>query len=252
MTYKYEPVGLHFEVDNSNALMKNLLSYHTFKAGYGTRTDGVGTFDLEEVGGAQYASSADSMFNGRCLDSESSGSKYLYKNFSGSSTLLPSGSQDFSMCAWVKPESLAANQAIASHYVTSHAQIAWFFGYTSAGKAWCHKGNTIGTAGTTLTGTSDTVGTGAWHFLYAYWDQDVGMGASIDNGTIDTAAHTQSMKAANSSLVIGAYDDGTAGVLDGLLGQWVMWNKILSTQEVTDMYNGGAGNFLNGVDAPNP
>ena len=79
---------------------------------------------------------------------------------------------------------------------------------------------------------------------------DVGAGVSLDNGTIATGAHTENMKAATGDLVIGAYDGGNLR-FDGLVGQWAMWHKILSAQEVTDMYNSGAANRLIGWDIPN-
>ena len=247
MTYKYQKKGLHFDVDTDGTLLDNLISYHSFRESVGNRVDAMGSFNMTSSN--RVYSSKTSLFNGHCADFEISDSSYLISTGSNASNLTPSGTQDFSICGWFKPESSGVHMMIASQYNSPSNHRRWILAVHSTDVLWVHKADADGTYGKDVL-TSDTITAGTWHFVYAYWDMDVGAGVSLDNGTIATGAHTENMKAATGDLVIGAYDSGNLR-FDGLMGQWCMWHKILSAQEVTDMYNSGAANRLIGWDIPN-
>lgn len=241
MTYKYEPDGLHFEVDSGNSLMTSISSYHSFRESNGIRHDAVGSFSLSEVG-IPYGSKTASMFNGK--SAYFGGAAYLRDLNAGNSSVSQDGTRDFSMCAWFNQDA-AATGVIASQHVNSGNHRQWILGLSS-GKPWCHKANADGTYGNDNV-LGSAASTGAWNFIYAYWEMGVGSGLSVNDGTIQTSAHAVGMKDGTANLQVGAYNGATL-YFKGYLAQWVMWDKILTAQEVTDMYNGGSGNKLIGWD----
>ena len=247
MTYKYEPKGLQFQVDTDGTLRDNLLVYHSFREAASFKYDVMGTCNLTAVG-APVGSTADSMFNGHCATFTPGSGNYTRNTTIAGTGMFPSGARDFSMCAWIKPNVEATSLLVASQYNATGNQRAWAFGL-SIGRPWAHKADSDGTYGGDAIRTA-TITKDVWILMYAYWDMDTEVGISVNNEAFDTTAHTENMKDTTTNIELGAYTNGNL-IFGGLIGQWVVWDKILTAQELTDMYNAGAGNMLVGYDKPN-
>jgi hypothetical protein len=94
------------------------------------------------------------------------------------------------------------------------------------------------------------LGTGAWHHVVVTLDVSAGSsagtcyidgsgGAMTDYGsTPDTA-----IQSTTAAFCLGAYEDAGSGAnfTDGVLDEVGIWNRVLTSAEVTELYNGGTG-----------
>lgn len=94
----------------------------------------------------------------------------------------------------------------------------------------------------TVTGTSPgALSTGQWYFL-VYW-LDISaqtLNLQINNGTVNSVACTHQSYDSTAQFRIG--DSATNNFFfDGLIDEVGFWKRVLTTQERTDLYNGGNG-----------
>jgi concanavalin A-like lectin/glucanase superfamily protein len=92
--------------------------------------------------------------------------------------------------------------------------------------------------------TADTFGapsTATWYHLVAKLDS-VGMGISIqvNAGTADTGVITNTDADRSQPFQIGSYR-GSAFFADGRIDEVGVWGRVLTAQEITDLYGGGSG-----------
>ena len=66
------------------------------------------------------------------------------------------------------------------------------------------------------------------------------IGISVNDGTVDTTAHSGGVASISTGFNIGAAADPT-NYWDGRIDSTSFWWKILTSTEVTDLYNGGSG-----------
>ena len=88
---------------------------------------------------------------------------------------------------------------------------------------------------------SDTFGapaTGTWYRVKWYHDSVTNLiGIGVNDGAFDTAAHTGGVRDAAVAFDIGRTDAGN--YLNGRLGPWKIWKRILTTAEWSTLYRGG-------------
>lgn len=70
-----------------------------------------------------------------------------------------------------------------------------------------------------------------WHFIYAYRKSDGEYGISIDNGSLITGNAGETY--------YGTFQIGH--LLNGLMDAVGIWNRALTTQEISELYNSGTG-----------
>lgn len=84
-----------------------------------------------------------------------------------------------------------------------------------------------------------------WIFFVAWHDSVANtINIQINNGAIDSVAYSAGVFNGTKNFTIGSRDAAGAFSWDGRLDEIGFWNKILSAQERTDLYNGGSGNTL--------
>jgi len=66
------------------------------------------------------------------------------------------------------------------------------------------------------------------------------IGINVDDGTALTAAHTTGCQDGTNNFLIGAIHGG-GDYMDGLVDEVGIWNKVLTSGEITDLYNSGSG-----------
>jgi hypothetical protein len=84
------------------------------------------------------------------------------------------------------------------------------------------------------------ISTGTWYHIVA-WRDDTNdqSGIAINAGTPDTASATAGDLDANDAIQIGATNTGS--FFDGIIDEVGVWTRVLTSQERTDLYNGGSG-----------
>ena len=163
------------------------------------------------------------------------------------------GTGSFSMSAWIKFTTNVAGIDLVA-YGNPAGGAALGYAIVQSG---IHIGFAIGDG--THTAAKDSVTTnndGVWHFAVFTCDR-AGLGSIyIDNGTPDTVSVTTVTGSLNSSTGFGI-GGGAGGIhlSDSSIDEVGIWNRILTTGEISTLYNGGTGltyPFGEGLAAPYP
>lgn len=101
----------------------------------------------------------------------------------------------------------------------------------------------------------------AWYYVIGWHDSvNNSLNIQVNNGTVESASHSAGVNShAGSSVVMGAlggFLGSSGGYWDGRIDECGFWKRVLTTQERTDLYNGGSGlsydNFDGGGGGGNP
>jgi hypothetical protein len=155
------------------------------------------------------------------------------------------GDIDFTVEIWANAESLAGEMDLISKYETSGNQREYRIRFEPIAMRFQFAVSPDGSGG--FTGVSaNNLGppsTGTWYQIIAWHDATNNqIGIKVNNGTADTASHSTGVFDGTSPLHVGAL--GRAAVtfyFDGLLSKLRIWKRMLTSQEHTDLYNGGNG-----------
>lgn len=219
------------DIKNDATLATNLDAYWTLDEASGTRSDShTGGYDLTDT---NTVGSATGLLNNGA-DFEASNEEY----FSNSSFDVTG---DFSISAWVNFESFTTHNTIA----TKGDQYKLGFYTNPSGNFALQYKETSGSASALITDTAYSTGT--WY--HAVVTVDVSQGYSGITVYIDgsSVATTQTGDAATSidtgtkDFLVGARHNGAAKQLycDGVIDELGIWSKVLTSGEVTDLYNSG-------------
>jgi len=159
---------------------------------------------------------------------------------------LSAGDVDLVIAAWVYLDSKTAIRPIVSkwhdsttasrEYSLRYVQSSDRFGFTVRGGA------------TQTIILADSLGIPAistWYFLMAWHDATANtINIQVNDGTVDSAAHTTGMNDAAAPFMIGYWQSGVAGAyMDGRIDSVSVWKGgLLTSGQRTDVYN--AGNAL--------
>jgi Concanavalin A-like lectin/glucanases superfamily len=96
--------------------------------------------------------------------------------------------------------------------------------------------------GGNLTVVGPTMATGTWYFLYAFYDPTTTtIGLSVNAGTPVTLSLGPSLALTTTGdFGIGGHPSG-GWQFNGWLDEWGFWRRTLTSTELTQLYNGGAG-----------
>jgi hypothetical protein len=208
------------------AFPPGLVSYWSFDSGW---NDQVGTNHLTNVNGVTAVPGK----LGNAGDFESSSSQYL--SFTEAS---PLGDEDFTYCCWFKSENpVGTQQLIAKDHETGRS---YFLQPTYAESLIKFVfGNDAVQAASTL--AADT----AWHFVIAWHDAVANtINLQLDGGTTASNPTVGVFPALNPAIPvrIGARQyTAFEGYFDGLIDEVGLWRRVLTAQERSDLWNGGAG-----------
>lgn len=209
----------------------------------GTRTDSVGSLDLTEVGSVSDVSGVDG--NAAWGFSTSN-----YLKASHNELLVPSGS--FSLATWVDPTSIAETGVIITKgpqtgantfrlYLTSGAQLFWSINPVDS---------ETGTRYSTNVDVTEFDVDGGYAFIMGVVDWDNKKiklsvnGAAFEERNIN--ASVDYLHDIESDLLVGITENGVGTKLDPFVGridETTLFNKALSLEEVTALYNSGSGLF---------
>jgi len=162
------------------------------------------------------------------------------------STLYDIGNEDFTIAIWVNLDTKTSIQAIASKWNANLSQVGWLLFYRNDLDRFELAVSADGT--TTVTRVqADTLGavsTGTWYFIVAKHEAGVGLSISVNGGAEDTAAHTMGVFEGGQPFRFGILRDGAGNLsnrFDGLIDETGMWRRLLTSGEITTMYNSTLG-----------
>ncbi len=213
------------------ALTDSLVGFWNFNEENGLRADTVGSSTLTDINGM--TSTAGKMDNAAVLISPT----YLT---SPDSATLSTGDIDFTFAGWIYLNSKTPFQGIVSKWDTATTR-EYLIAYDNAADRFIFDVSSNGVAQTVISGTnSGALSTGTYYFVVA-WHNSVSntINIQVNNGTVNSTAHTTGVYDSPSALVIGRYQG--VGSFNGRIDGLGMWKRVLTAQERTDLYNAGAG-----------
>lgn len=165
---------------------------------------------------------------------------YCYYADSGNALDCPAGASLTAAC-WIYLDNLTINGYPLNRWAED-----WTLFFTAAGVVSMLARQTGSNA--TASTPAGTITTGAWYYLVGWFDHTVGANGTVyvqvNNGTVYSTALT-SAKTAGSGLFVSLGDLGhtsTAfGGYDGAIDSASIWTRVLTADERTSLYNGGAG-----------
>lgn len=226
------------------ALSDNLITYWKFDEASGNAADSVASNTLTNNNTTAYA--AGKINNGADLEQSSSQSFSIADN----GTLSVTGNLSFSL--WFQPESQPAVDGLhvlVSKWKASGNQKSYSFFYRD-NSGTKKLGMKISGDGSTeeISDVNQTLNNASFYHLVAVYTAATHKLELYVNGTnvlTDTGGFAAtSLFDSNASFFVG-YDDGAGGLastyVDGLIDELGVWSKALTSAEVTELYNAGAG-----------
>lgn len=230
------------------SLTDSLVSYWAMDEASGDALDAHGTNDLTDHN--TVGSAAGKVNNAR--DFESGNSEYFAHT---SNSDLQTGDIDFTLSFWVNAESLSGFPVIGKKGNENSPTVndEWVLFYNGGSSRFVF-GVTSGTSqGSVSADNFGAASTATWYFIVVWHDSvNNEIGISV-NGTVNTQSHSIGANAGTSDFEIGS--SVSQGLYwDGLIDEVGFWKRTLTSQERSDLYNGGDGlayeDFGGGTDTP--
>jgi len=217
------------------ALITGLVSYWKLDETSGTRADSQGSLNLSDFNtvGATPAIINDG------ADFEASNSEYLKVD---NATVL-NFDQDWSISFWIKAESWSAATVIMSRWGPggAEAQIAWRMYYLSASTKISFQARNSGNE--SAYEFVETLSTGTWYHIVLTFDYAnknmTGYVNAVSQGTTANQTYWPQWSA-TTNFVMASFHPFSA-FFDGVLDEVGIWGRALTSTEVSELYNGGAG-----------
>jgi len=216
---------------SANTLTLSLISYWKLEEASGTRDDTVGSNDLTPTNAPGNAAGK----LGNAAAFVGSSSQRLTKT---SNAGLQTGNIDFTVAAWVYPESVTGTQCIIAKTDedTGNANGYEYMLYLNGNKISLLVAN--GAAGIQVLTSDATVSVNTWYYVEGYHDDAGTLGVAI-NTTVKTAARTTTPVANTTSLRFGGVP--SKYYLTGRVDDAGFWKRLFTTNERTALYNSGNG-----------
>lgn len=215
------------------ALTDNLAAWWTLNETSGTRNDSHSSNHLTDHNSTSYAAGK----KGNAADFESSSSQYLSIADNAS---LSMADIDFTVACWVNMESTPANTLILGKAGASDAEFILEYAGLADRFKWTVCGAT-GFASCTSITTASPPSTGTWYFLVAWHNAATNeIGLCVNDGTPVTASHTAGCYNSGAPFLVGGFPD-YSNYFDGLVDEAAVWKRVLTSGEITTLYNAGAG-----------
>lgn len=156
----------------------------------------------------------------------------------------------FSVSAWVKVSNTATTRCIVSRVGNEDSRLAgWFLSVNTAERIQFGLGRDFSGGNSRILRTTDTaISTGSWVHVCMTYDGSVdksgvniyinGTAETTWNQDIDNLSSMQSTTTTTINSLIGARDNASQ-YFDGQIDELSVWDKELSSAEVTELYNSG-------------
>jgi Concanavalin A-like lectin/glucanases superfamily len=150
---------------------------------------------------------------------------------------LQMGTGNFSLAAWVKFTDAGASKTIFQYGAASGSTGYAFF--TANGFVYAYM---LGTSGPAVNINTTSCNDNSWHLIVATFDRAGLLSIYLDNGAATTTDLTVAIGSVNNTNgwgIGGRYDGAQLGDLS--VDELGVWNRILTSTEITNLRNGGAG-----------
>jgi len=170
------------------------------------------------------------------------------------STDINGANQSMSMCCWFKFEAApdSDDTLIAKYYVIDDER-QYKMQFRNTDSAMCAYISSDGTSGTTTKaiGATDITDTNWHHCCVVYNDTDIRIyldGSLDSNGASNPISHTAGIYAGTAQFGVGNLADTLGEAFDGLMDEVIVFNRALSSSEVSDIMTNGIDGTKGGND----
>ena len=232
------------DVINHSTLPTSLLGYWDLQEASSTRTDVYGSNDLSDnatVTGATGKVGNASQFT-------ASNSEYL--SHTDNATFSQTGDMSFSFWMYgdTLPSTNGTNAGLIEKLLGTGNQRSYLFGMsygvgTADTAEWRIAMSSDGSALTTKYITRTATSTSTWYHVVITYDASAGTVEIFVNGSSEGTATglPTSIYDSTASFYLGASVNALASYFDGRLDEFGFWSKVLTSGEISDLYNSGSG-----------
>src|SRR5262245_16961143 len=217
------------------SLLDGLVSYWALDETSGNALDSHATNDLTETSGI--IDSATGKIS-TCRDFESADTEYFGK---ADNTDLSTGDIDFTITCWLNAETVGAFRGIITKADATDPE--FFLLLIGVSQLRFSVSGAAAEASSSFVTASNfgTMPTATWIFV-ACWHDSVAdtINIQVNNGTANSVSHSAGVYDGVSEFQIGARSSSSQ-YWDGLIDEVGFWKRVLTSDERTQLYNGGAG-----------
>jgi len=215
-----------------STLRTDLVSWWSLDEESGTRVDSHGSNDLTDVNTVGFGT-------GKAVNAADlilANNEYLQKLVPSS---MSQGHSDFTIALWMNLDAVSGNQGITHNGTVGSIGGDWTdWELAMIGNDLYFYGMGDGTTNSVVW---DNLSTGTWYFVVAWLDATANLlKIQLDNGSVQSAA--------SGTLLHKDFDHGfwlglrsAIQPMGGLLDEVAFWDRMLTSDEITELYNSGAG-----------
>lgn len=216
-----------------NAVWTDVTAYWTMNEASGTREDSIGSADLTPTA-SDPASVSGKLGNAADLERDNT----QYFSTADAAGLSFSGTDSFSISAWIKLETTGTRMRVISKWGASAAVQDWELTINATlGPFFA-----VSDSATTASINDGTALNTDWHHIVAVFDNaNNELRLYLDGSQCATpVAETNDPTDSSSTIYVGNDYDGS-DAFDGLIDDLCLFRKALTDANVTTLYNGGNG-----------
>lgn len=216
------------------ALADNLVAYWSLDEASGDAIDAHSTNDLTDNGSV--GATTGKVDGARDFD----GSSHFFSL--ADNTDLSTGDIDFTISCWIFLDALGATPArvvlAKGDNVSAAAALEYGLFGVSGRLNWRVS---TGAALALVQTPAASITTGVWYFV-VFWHDSVNnqIAISLDGAAATTTSHSNGMQDASGAFRLG-YDNTGVRFFDGLIDEVGFWKRVLTSEEITELYNSGNG-----------
>ena len=235
------------DIKNDATLSTNLVSCWEMQEESGTRVDSHGSNDLTDTNSVGYGAGK---VLANAADFERTSDEYMSVADASQTGLDPT--TDFSVSVWLKFETLPSaygglqNMYLVAKEPSPGYRIQWYSASDLALVSYWNTAGNIYQADTDSTSITSGADVGSWH----HWAFTIDTSAKTIKVYRDNTEQSMSTLSDSGAVSIGnnanPFYVGAAWApsnteIDGLMEQLCFWDKVLTSTEVSDLYNSGSG-----------
>lgn len=211
----------------------SLIAYWALEEVSGQRNDSHGSNHLSDNGSVGQAAGK----IGNAADFVASSSQYLSI---ADNAALSTGDIDFTVTGWIYPTSVAAGIAYVINRWGAASNEREYRVYREANQL---KFTVRGSDGIEHEAIGNvTLSVNNWYFFVAWHDSVANtVNLQMNNGTVVSTAHTAGAVDLAIATALGGRSTTPLQFFGGRIDEASFWKRVLTSQERTDLYNGGNG-----------
>ena len=165
----------------------------------------------------------------------------------GDDTDFEPGDADFTIAGWVYLDNLDTAQGFCGKYDFGDNNREYLVFYQQSSNRIRFHVSGDGQGGASITQlVASTLGApsaGQWYFIVAWHDATANtINIQVNNGTVDSESHTAGIFQGTANFLLGSEEQTSpAFQLDGRMAKWGFWDRTLTADERTSLYNNGNG-----------